>query len=227
MRVIQGIEQGTSEWHALRRGRVTGTKLCDVMGTPLARLSLIAELIAEEGTEQTKAFRATPEMERGAAEEAFAIRAYEKKNGVKVEKATMLISDEFDWLGISPDGLVKENGKYSEQLELKNPNSSTLILYKMANEVPNCPLAKKHFLGVPNDYKWQIVGSFLVNEDLERMRFVVYDARFINDTHKMYVVTIERSNPELQAALEEARRELIDFREEWLNYKDIVLPDNF
>ena len=186
MKIIKGIEQGSFDWLKMRQGMVTGTKLADVMGSPLDRYKLISELIAEEGTETLKTLRPTPEMERGSAEEVFAVKAYEAKYGKKVEKATMLISDDMPWFGVSPDGLVKDKKtkKYNHQIEIKNPNSSTMILYKMGNMIEGHPLAKKHFLGVPLDYQWQIVASFLVNEDLETMDFIVYDARFISDDHK-------------------------------------------
>lgn len=235
MKIIKGVEQGTHEWMALRRGRVTGTKLQEVMGSPLERLKLMSELIAEEGTEQTKAFRPTAEMERGSAEEVFAIKAYEERYGKKVEKVTMIISDEFPWFGVSPDGLIcsygiikdKKTKLYTEAIEIKNPNSSTMIMYKMGNLVPDCSLGKKHWLGIPLDYKWQVVGSFLVNPDLERLHFVVHDARFIDEDHKIYVVTVERDHPQLQEALTEARAALVSFREEWIKVRDIVLPASF
>lgn len=229
MKIIRDIEQGTKEWHDLRRAKVTGTKLGEVMGSPLDQVKLISELIAEEGTEQTKAFRPTPEMERGTAEEEFALRAFMKETGKKVEKVTMIISDEMPWLGVSPDGLIldKKTKKYTEQVEIKNPNSSTMILYKMGALGKSTTLSKKHICGVPVDYWWQVVASFLVNEDLERMHFMVYDARFKDDTHKMFVNTVERNCKEMQDALKEVSLELSIFREEWMNYKDAVLPLNF
>ena len=116
MKVIKDIEQGSQEWHELRRGRITGTCLKDVMGTPELQLKLIAELIAEEGTEQSKITRPTPEMERGIAEEVFTIKRYEDKYKRKVEKVTICIHDDYNWLAYSPDGLVKEKGKYSRGL---------------------------------------------------------------------------------------------------------------
>lgn len=228
MKILRDFQQGSMEWHASRREMVTGTALGDVMGTPWARLQLISELIAETGTEQTKQFRSTPEMERGSAEEPFAIRAFEERYKKKVERVGFCISDEFPYVGYSPDGLIKVKGKYSEGIEMKNPNSSTLILYKILNLVPDLPTkAKKPFLGVPEDYKWQIVDAFLVNEDLERLYFIVFDARFISEDDKLYVVEVERGAPEMQEALKEAREALVAFRSEWLRCKELVLANNF
>lgn len=230
MKVIKDIEQGTQEWHDLRRCKVTGTKLADVMGTPLARLKLIAELIAEEGTEQSKIIRPTLEMERGTAEEIFAIKKYQKKSLKKIEKICMCISDDFDWFGYSPDGLIKDkSAKYSEGIEVKNPDSKTVIWNKMVNMIPELPIAKSNqsFLGIPPDYKWQVVASFMVNKDQQKLHFLIHDARFIDDDAKLYVITIDRNDPLLQEAMKEAGEELVRFRKDWLAYKEIVLPSNF
>ena len=229
MKVIKDIEQGSQEWHELRRGKVTGTCLADVMGTPLARHQLIAELIAEEGTEQTKVLRPSVEMERGIAEEVFTIKRYEEKFSRKVEKVTICISDDYDWLAYSPDGLILENGQYKRGLEVKNPDSKTMIFYKMTNLIPDIKLSasKTPFLGVPNEYKWQVVLSFIVNNQQEVLDFVISDARFIDDEAKMYVIEVRRDNPLLQQAIQEAETQLESFRKEWLKCKELVLLSNF
>lgn len=230
MKIIKDIEQGTQEWHELRRCKVTGTKLDDVMGTPLARLTLIAELIAEEGTEQSKILRPTLEMERGTAEEVFAVKKYESKSLKKIEKICMCISDDFEWFGYSPDGLIKDkSGKYSEGIEVKNPDSKTLIFNKMVNMIPDLPISKskQSFLGIPPDYKWQVVASFLVNKEQQTLHFIIHDARFIDDEAKLYIIDVERNDPLLQEAMKEAEIALVQFRKDWLMYKEIVLPNNF
>lgn len=45
---IFNFEQGSAEWHEIRRGVITGTRLGKVMGGPAARKTLIYELIGEE-----------------------------------------------------------------------------------------------------------------------------------------------------------------------------------
>ncbi len=229
MRVITDIEQGTREWHALRRERITATDLEDVMGTPVTQAALIAEKIAQFATEQSKVLRPTAEMERGTSEEAFAIKAFEKKYGKKVSKATICISDEFDWLAWSPDGLISNRGKYTEAVEVKSPDSKTMFFYRIANEIPgvSLPKSKQSFLGIPPDYKWQCVNAFIVNQDLRKMYFIVYDSRIINPANQLYVVEILRSNPEMKKAIEEATQALIKFREQWMSWKEILLPANF
>lgn len=229
MMLITGVVQGSYDWRKLRAGMVTGTRLDSVMGSSWDRTNLIAELIAEEGTETSKEGRVTPEMERGSAEEAFAIKAYEEKTGQKVHKVGMCLSSEFDWFGVSPDGLIKDNGKFRGGIEVKSPDSKTLIMYKMANMIPDLKFSanRRSFLGVPADYKWQVVAQFLANEDLEWLDFIVWDPRFISEDQKLYIVRVERENTDLQKSINEARAALISFREEWIKCRDIVLPTGF
>jgi len=238
MNIIESIEQGTQEWHEARRGKVSGTKLKSVMGTKQAQFDLIAELIAEEGTEQSKGFKVTPEMERGIAEEIFAIKRFEEETGMKVKQVGICLCEEegLDFVAVSPDGLIIDaesisTGKYKKMIEVKSPNSATVIKYKMANMIDiketGLTLSKRPFLGVPADYKWQVVDCFIVNEHLETLYFVVYDERFIGKEKKLYIVEVKRENELLQDAIFEAKKELKLFRQKWLSWKEVVLPVNF
>lgn len=246
MKILE-LEQGSPEWLEARRCKVTGTRLKAVMSTAEARRGLIAELISEEATEMVKPTKPTAEMERGTAEEAFAIRHFAEKTGKKVEGVGMVVSDEFDWLAVSPDGLIKNGKVYEEAVEVKSPDSKKAILYRIENMIPpeetglgkwSKPtklnpepefnlLAGAPFLGVPSDYKWQVVQYFLVIDILKKLSFLVYDARMIDEDAKLYVVEVERDAPEMQEALWEAKTALQKFRADWLAWKEIVLPTNF
>lgn len=230
MKIID-VEQGTQEWQTVRRCKITGTKLEDVMGTPLGRAQLISELIAEEATEQTKFVRPTEEMERGTNEEEFAIKLFEGQIGKKFARGGIWVSDDFDFLAHSPDASLTKKGKVIEAVEVKNPDSKTAIFNRLINLIPveetGLPKGRLPFLGVPPDYKWQCVNYFLVNPDLQRLHFLIHDARFIDPKAKLYVVTIERDNKELQETLKQAQTALIDFRERWVSWKEIILPTEF
>lgn len=242
---ILDFEQGTKEWHDARRCRITGTKLKAVMGTPEARRGLIAELIGEEGTEQGKLAPTTMEMERGTAEEAFAIRTFTERTGKNVQSVGLCVHDEYDWLALSPDGVIfderikTQGGSVGifEAVEVKSPDSKKAILYRIENMIEpeetglmgkkGDLLAGAPFLGIPSEYKWQVVHYFIVNTDLQKLHFCVYDARFIDEDMKLYVVTVERSNELLQEAIAEAMEALLAFRETWMRWKEIVLPAKF
>lgn len=235
---ILNTQQGTKEWHDGRRCVVTGSKAKAVMGTAEARRGLIAELIGEEATEQSKAPISSASMERGNAEEVFAIRAYEDRTGQKVDRVGMCLHAEHSWIGLSPDGLIKNAaGKYTKAVEVKSPDTKNAILYRIENMIPmeetgllsakGLPLSSAPFLGIPSEYKWQVVHYFTVNPDLETLDFIVYDARIINDKEKLYIVTVERKNEILQAAVAEETAALLKFRADWLAWREIVLPTEF
>ena len=238
MKIIENLEQGTPEWFIARMMKVTGTKAKAVMGTAEAQRNLIAELISEEATELAKSTKTTETMERGTNEEPFAIKAFEENTGKKVVRIGQCVSEEYDWVALSPDGLIANaEGKYTEAVEVKCPDSKKLVLYKIENMIPmdetgligkkGDPLAGAPFLGIPSEYKWQCVHYFLVNKDLETLYFLVYEARFISTEAKLYTVELKRSNEVLQEALAEYVTELIAFRRKWLAWKEIVLPTNF
>lgn len=247
MKIIN-CEQGTDQWHETRRCMVTGTKMDSVVGTPWERLQLICELIAEEATEQIKVGRSTPEMERGTAEEPFARKAFEQRTGKKVTQLGFCISDEFPFLGVSGDGWIEtQKNVYGEATEIKSPDTSTDVFYKLCNyftpeelqlgsysaitkvnpEPIFKPSAKAPFLGIPAVYKWQVVTYFLVNTDLKKLHFLVYDPRFINEDDRLFVVEVNRDDPEMLAALKEARESLISFREMWMRLRGAIIKDNF
>lgn len=234
MKIID-VQQGTPEWHEHRRCKVTGTKLKRIMGTLESRTGLIAELIAEEATEQTKQVRLTAQMERGSDEEEFAVKTFEERTGKKVDRVGICISDSYDWLALSPDGLIADaEGKYSEAIEVKCPDTQQAFLYKLQNLMPlerlgllskkGEPLSGAPFCGVPADYKWQMVNYFLVNQDLEKLHFAVYDARIINTDAKLFTVEVYRNDPRMLDAIAEAWQELEAFRRDWIEWRDIVLP---
>lgn len=237
---ILNLEQGTKEWHDARRCIVTGTQLEDVMGTTEAQIALIAKFIGEEATEQSKILMPTPEMERGTAEEVFAIKEFEKVTGKKVGRVGMCLCETpgLEFVGNSPDGLIyNKEGKATEAVEVKSPDTKKAILYKIQNTFPlaelglltakGLPKANAPFLGIPADYKWQIVNYFIVNPHLETLHFVAYDSRMIDDGMKLYVVKVERMNEILQETIKEAEEELARFKQKWDHIKSVILPSAF
>lgn len=238
MIIIENLEQGSKEWHDARMMKITGTKLKSVMGTSEARRALIAELIAEEGTEQSKQMSPTKEMERGTDEEVFARKAFSERTGKRIENVGMCVSTKYPWVALSPDGLIRDaEGKYSEAIEGKAPDSKKAILYRIENMIPmeetgllnakGLPLSSAPFLGIPSEYKWQCVLYFIVNEDLKKLHFNIFDARFIDEAMQLYTVELHRDNEVLQEAMKEAEEALVSFRADWLKWKEIVLPTSF
>ena len=105
--VTQDLIQGSDEWHKERAARLTGSNFAAAMGiNPYqSRQKLYRQLTGEdprfEGNEMT---------EWGVDHEDDAVHAYEASQGVFVDKTGFHVHPEYDWLGVSPDGLVGDMG---------------------------------------------------------------------------------------------------------------------
>lgn len=103
---IVKVEQGSDEWLALRRSRITASRLGDVMAKPDTkrytkyRREKVLELLGHENVEES------PEWARhGRENEPKAIAGYEWRYETDVEHNVFLISKKYAWLGASPDML--------------------------------------------------------------------------------------------------------------------------
>lgn len=137
MRVVDVI-QGEDAWRAARAGRVTASRICDVMakiksGEAAGRRNYRAQIVSEilTGQPQENGF-VSAEMKFGTENEPFARAAYEIANDVMVSQVGLVIHPTIDRAACSPDGLLADDGL----VELKCPNSATHIDYILKGEVP-------------------------------------------------------------------------------------------
>ena len=128
MRVID-CEQNTPEWHAARCGRVTGSRVSDVVrrtksGVSASRNTYMGELVAERlsSFQQGSTFTSAA-MQWGKDNEAAAREMYQFATGASVSLVGFVVHGDFDWAGASPDALVDDVGLVS----IKCPNSATHI----------------------------------------------------------------------------------------------------
>lgn len=131
------MEQRTDEWFQARLGKVTASKVADVMaktksGYAASRDNYMAQLVVERMTnKQLEAFT-NAAMEWGIHQEPFARAAYEIKTGVVVEEVGFIDHPRLPNAGASPDGLVGDEG----MVEIKCPNTATHIETLLSKEVP-------------------------------------------------------------------------------------------
>ena len=163
MIVYKEMEQRSDDWFKLRLGTITGTRLKDVFKSN--NLPLIDELIAEELTGLTPPpIYVNDAMQRGIDLEPIAMDSYIKREFAEVETPAFVRNSDIDFLGFSPDGLVKKDDKYVGGVEIKCPSSKKHIEYIRTNKVPN-------------EYKYQVLSYFINCEDLEYVDFISYDDR--------------------------------------------------
>lgn len=131
------IEQGSPEWMAQRCGKVTASRIADMLsktktGWGASRTNYRAQLVAERLTGIVADSYTSPAMEWGTATEADARAAYSFYHGVDVEQVGFVTHPEIDMSGASPDGLVGSDGL----VEIKCPNTATHIETLLGGAVP-------------------------------------------------------------------------------------------
>lgn len=122
------IEQGSDQWFAQRCGKLTASKMSDVLATtksgPAAsRANYLAQLVCERLTGKVADTYCSPDMKRGQELEPFARAAYEAVTGEMVVLAEFATHPVIVDLGASPDGFVSADGL----LEIKCLNASNHI----------------------------------------------------------------------------------------------------
>ena len=132
------MEQGSAEWHAVRCGKVTASRIADIIaktksGSSASRGNYMAELVCERLTGVPQDNFKSPAMEWGTAQEPHARAAYEAAGGVLVEEIGFVPHPTIGMSGASPDGLVEDLGL----IEIKCPNTATHIDTLLTSKVPD------------------------------------------------------------------------------------------
>lgn len=122
------IVQGSPEWFAQRLGKVTASRLTDVLakvktGEAAARANYRAELVAERLTGKSAEGFTNAAMKWGTECEPLARAAYEAEFGLLVTEVAMIPHPTIAMTGASPDGLVSIDG----QIEIKCPETKSHI----------------------------------------------------------------------------------------------------
>lgn len=182
------VAQRSDEWHHLRKGKLTGTCIKALMGTPKARQDLIYELVAERLTNGL--VEEENPMERGVRLESEALMAFEFETGKKVDSIGFASSDDNEYMAISPDGFIGED----EALEIKCPGGKNYVKMWLTNEVPD-------------EYYWQAVQYFVIHKDLKKLYFVGYFPEI--PTHPLHIIELKREKIEENIAKSENEQKKI------------------
>jgi len=131
------IVQGSPEWFAVRSGKVTASRVADVVartksGYSAGRANYAAQLVAERLTGRTEPGFSNAAMQWGTDNEPAAREAYEYRSGVFVEQIAFVDHPRIVMTGASPDGLVGADG----MLEVKCPNTATHIETLLSGKIP-------------------------------------------------------------------------------------------
>jgi putative phage-type endonuclease len=131
------IEQGSDAWRKIRLGKVTASRVADVVartksGPSASRANYLAELICERLTGVAVEGFTNSAMQWGTDQEPRARELYEFIYDCAVEQVGFVHHPLIDASGSSPDGLVGESGL----VEIKAPNSATHIETLLSEKIP-------------------------------------------------------------------------------------------
>ena len=186
------IEQGTPEWHQLRLGKVTASRVSDVMakiktGESASRKNYRAELVVQRLTGMPSESFTNAAMEWGTATEPMARIAYEIAKEVLVEQVGFIEHPTIAMFGCSPDGLAHDG-----MIEIKCPNSATHIEYLTDNKAPAKYMNQMQCQMAVTGRKW--------------CDFVSFDPRLPEDL-QLFVVRVERD----QKYIDSMEVEVVEF----------------
>jgi len=190
------IVQGTDEWFAARLGKVTASRVTDVIaktktGYSASRDNYMAQLVCERLTGQKGESFTNAAMQWGTETEPQARAAYSAARFEIVEEVGFVNHPTIEAAGASPDGLVGALGL----IEIKCPNTATHIDTLLSQTVPS---------KYNTQMQWQMICT-----GRHWCDFVSYDPRLPTEL-QMFIKRVEY-DPVYGAMLE---KEVIGFLKE-------------
>ena len=165
--------QGSPEWLQSRVGRVTASRVADVIaktkaGYGASRASYMSELICERLTGQPADRFVSQAMAHGTEHEPNARAAYSFLTGDVVEEVGFIPHPTIPMTGASPDGLVGERGL----IEIKCPNSATHIETLLTETIPSKYVTQMTWQAVCTRRHWVDFVSYDPRMPPDMMLFV-------------------------------------------------------
>jgi putative phage-type endonuclease len=180
------MEQRTEEWFAARCGKVTASRVADIIaktksGPSASRENYLAQLVCERMTSKPAESYSNSAMQHGTDTEPYARAAYEARMDLLVTEVGFIDHPWIAMSGASPDGLANEG-----MVEIKCPNTATHIDTLLSRTVP-----AKYITQI----MWQMACA-----DRPWCDFVSFDPR-LPERHQLFIKRINY-DPEMVNLLE-------------------------
>jgi len=180
------MEQRTEEWFAARCGKVTASRVADIIaktktGASASRDNYLAQLVCERMTGKPAESYSNAVMQWGTDTEPFARAAYEARMDLLVTEVGFIDHPWITMSGASPDGLANEG-----MVEIKCPNTATHIDTLLSQTVPAKYITQM---------MWQMACA-----DRPWADFVSFDPR-LPERHQLFIKRINY-DPEMVNMLE-------------------------
>lgn len=194
--MTEEIIQGSDSWKALRCGRVTASRVADIVaktktGHSASRANYMAQLITERLTGTVAESFTNAAMQHGTETEPEARNAYCFYQGVSVEQIAFVPHPTIDQAGASPDGLVDGDGL----VEIKCPQSATHLETLLDQAVPGKYETQMQFQMACTGRQW--------------CDYVSYDPR-MPENMRLFIKRVPRD----QARITELETEIVRFLKE-------------
>lgn len=177
---ILDFPQGSAEWLQSRAGKVTASRVADVVakiktGEAASRRDYKAQIVAEilTGKPQEDGFTNSA-MQWGTEQEPFARSAYEVAKDLMVDTVGLVLHPAIERAAASPDGLAGDG-----LLEIKCPKTATHLQYLLAGVAPT-------------QYQMQMLWQMACTERAW-CDFVSFDPRLPEDL-QLFIVRFERDD---------------------------------
>ena len=159
--MIELIEQRTDAWFEARIGKVTASRVADLLaktksGYSTSRDNYMAQLVCERLTKQKAESFTNAAMQHGVDTEPLARLSYEVANNVLVDEVGFVPHPSIIMAGASPDGLVNDDGL----IEIKCPNTATHIETLLTQSVPTKYFTQMQFQMACTGREWCDFVSF-------------------------------------------------------------------
>ncbi len=179
---VLSMPQGSPEWLAARAGKVTASRISDVMAakTTAAYKNYQAQIVAEilTGQPQESGF-SNAAMQWGTDKEPLARAEYEMFCAWDVEEVGLVLHPTIERGASSPDGLVSSDGL----VEIKCPNTTTHL---------QTLIDKKQ----PSKYEYQMLWNMACT-GRKWCDFVSYDPRLPDDL-QLFVHRFDRDDKRIE-----------------------------
>jgi putative phage-type endonuclease len=189
--IYKEIEQGTDAWLQIRKGKVTASRVADVMaktktGVSASRGNYLIELALQRVTGVIEASYTNDAMQWGKDNEQTARTAFEVAHNVFVDQVAFVDHPTIKDFGCSPDGVIGDS-----LLELKCPFQSAVHWSYFKD-------------GCPSKYYTQIQAQMSCT-DAKSVWFVSFDPR-MPARSQLYIEEVMRDTDFIEKLESEVRQ---------------------
>lgn len=160
MKIYKDLVQGTPEWHAVRKGKLTASHAQEIGNCGKGLDTYIMEVLANEYSSGEIEFYSNKDMSRGTELEPSARAIYELENDCQIEQVGFIEYNDF--IGCSPDGLIGED---------------VGIEIKCHADVGHFKMILKGAEEIDSKYMWQIQMNLLIT-GRKLWKYIAYNPNF-------------------------------------------------